>query len=151
MQVLSGLTAPAYLPTPVWVACRSAALVKLGMRCGTSGASALAYGYLGTSRPGLSSIQRWLSLRQARVRPDREARLHRLAGEDLPPDGTRLPLDPAACRKAIEFMRETSRTAIETGDPGRRLLQFDTTDSGLHSCGTIRLTRFGASLKSRWT
>ena len=53
----------------------------------------------GHPRSGLSSLQRWLSLRQACQRPNREARLHCLQGEELPPNGKRLPLDAADCER----------------------------------------------------
>ena len=46
-------------------------------------------------RPGLSPLPRGLSFRQARLRPGREARLHRLPGEGPIRDGTGCPLDAA--------------------------------------------------------
>ena len=46
-------------------------------------------------RPGLSPLPRGLSFRQARMRPGREARLHRLPGEGLLCDGNGCLLDAA--------------------------------------------------------
>src|SRR5208283_1252174 len=51
----------------------------------------------GYPRRGLSSLQRGLPFRQARMRSRREARLHRRSGKSPLCDGNSCPLDPADC------------------------------------------------------
>ena len=96
MQVLSVLTPAAYF-TDFHLFCLLACrMVNVSMQHGMSGASALRLCLSRVyPRPGLSPLQRGLSFRQARLRPGREARLHRLPGEGLPRDGTSCLLDAA--------------------------------------------------------
>ena len=66
-------------------------------------------------RSGLSPLPRGVSFRQACMRPGREARLHRLPAEGLPRMG-KVAFWTQPIATAIDFMRATFRTAIETGD-----------------------------------
>ena len=116
MQVLSALGPPAYFTdfhSFCLLVCR---MVNVSMQHGMSGASALrlcaSWVY---PRPGLSPLPRGLSFRQARMRPRREARLHRQPGEGPPRDGN-VAFWTQPIGDAIDFMRAAFRAAIETGD-----------------------------------
>jgi len=117
MQVLSGLTAPAYFTDSRLGCLQICRTVKLGMRCGTSGASALAYGYFGNIlgpvfhrySDGYRFVKLACDLTEKHGFIGWRAKIYHLMGHVCPWT------QPLA--SAIEFMRETSRTAIETGDP----------------------------------
>ena len=113
--MLAVLVPPAYFTDFHLILLDRCRMVKIGMQ---HGMACFPHGFalLGTlSRPCLSSLQRGLSIRQARLRPRREARLHRhqakvyYARESLPSGRSR-------SATAIDFMRATFRAAIETGD-----------------------------------
>ena len=96
MQLLSILTPSAYftdLHLFCLLVCR---MVNLSMQHGTGGASAHAFGILGhILGPTFHRYGEGLSIRQARMRAGREARLHRLPCEGLPCDGASCSVDAA--------------------------------------------------------
>ncbi len=117
MQVLSGLTAPAYFTDSRLGCLQICRMVTIGMRYGTSGASALAYGYFGNILGPVfhrySDGYRFVTLASDLIEKHGfitcQAKIYHLRGHSSPWT------QPLA--SAIEFMRATFRTAIETGDP----------------------------------
>ena len=116
MQVLSGLTPPAFFSDPHLACFQLCRMVKIGMRCGTTGASALAYGYFGNILGPVfhrySDGYRFVKLASDLVEKHGfiacQAKINHLMAH------VTIWTQPIA--KAIEFMRETFRTAVETGD-----------------------------------
>jgi PAS domain S-box-containing protein len=116
MHVLSGLTPPAFF-TDLRLGCLQVCrMVKIGMRYGTSGASALAYGYFGNILGPVfhrySDGYRFVKLASDLVEKHGftacQAKIYHLMAHVTPWT------QPIA--NTIEFMRATFRTAIETGD-----------------------------------
>ena len=97
------------------------------------------------TRSGFSPLQRELSIRQARLRPRRQARLRRLVKQRSTSRWEWLPSGRSRSATAIDFMRAAFRAAIRDGRSDLRLLTASTILSRAFSCGTIRSTRFGAS------
>ena len=116
IQVLLGLTPPAYFTDSRLGCLQICRMVKIGMRYGTSGASALAYGYFGSILGPV--FHRYPDgYRFARLASDLiekhgfiacKAKIYLLMGHVI------LWTRPIA--SAIEFSRATFRAAIETGD-----------------------------------
>jgi len=116
MQVLSGLTSVAYFIDSRLACLQMCRMVKIAMLYGTSGASALAYGYFGAILGPL--FHRYTDgYRFARLASDLiekhgfiacKAKIYLLMGHVI------LWTRPIA--SAIEFSRATFRAAIETGD-----------------------------------
>jgi PAS domain S-box-containing protein len=116
MQVLSGLTPPAFFSDPRLACLQLCRMVKIGMRYGTSGASALAYGYFGNIlgpvfhryTDGYRFVKLGSDLVEKHGFIACQAKIYHLMAH------VTLWTQPIA--NAIEFMRATFRTAIETGD-----------------------------------
>jgi PAS domain S-box-containing protein len=116
MQVLSVLTPPAYL-TDLRLCCfEVCCMVKLGMQHGTSGASALAFGYFGSFLGPV--FHRYTDgYRFAKLACDLVEKHGFIAyqAKTYHTLGTVTPWTQPIS-SAIDFMRATFRTAIETGD-----------------------------------
>ena len=118
MHVLSVLLSPAYFTDfRLWclLACR---IVKISDAARSRAAlPRMATPFFGIDpRQGLSPLRRGVPFRQARLRPGREARLHRLARRRSTTRWERLPSGRSRSRPRSIFMRATFRAAIETGD-----------------------------------
>ena len=115
-QVLSGLTTPAHFTDSRLGCLQICRLVKIGMQYGTSGASALAYGYFGAILGPVfhrySDGYRFAKLASDLIEKHGfiacKAKSYHLMGN------VSLWTQPIA--SAVEFMRATFRAAIETGD-----------------------------------
>jgi len=116
MEVFSTLAPPAHITDPRLVYLQICRMVKIGMQHGTSGASALAYGYFGAILGPV--FHRYTDgYRFAKLASDLiekhgfiacKAKIYHIMGNVAPWTQPIL--------IAIEFMRATFRTAIETGD-----------------------------------
>jgi PAS domain S-box-containing protein len=116
MQVLSGLTSVAYFIDSRLACLQMCRMVKIAMRYGASGASALAYGYFGAILGPI--FHRYTDgYRFARLASDLiekhgfiacQAKIYHLMGH--------VTLWTQPIGSAIEFSRATFRAAVETGD-----------------------------------
>jgi PAS domain S-box-containing protein len=116
MEVFSTLAPPAHITDPRLVCLQICRMVKIGMQHGTSGASALAYGYFGAILGPV--FHRYTDgYRFAKLASDLiekhgfivcKAKIYHIMGNVAP--------WTQPIMIAIEFMRATFRTAIETGD-----------------------------------
>ena len=116
MQVLSGLTPAAYFADPRLSYVQICRMVKIGMQHGASGASALACGYFGSILGPV--FHRYTDgYRFAKLASDLvekhgfiacKAKIYHLMGH--------VTVWTRPIASAVEFMRATFRTAIETGD-----------------------------------
>src|SRR5258707_6353789 len=116
MQWLSDVTSPAYLTVFRLCCLLACCMVKVGMQHGTSGASALAFGYFGSFLGPV--VHRYTyGYRFAKLACDLVEKHGFIAyqAKSYHGMGTVTPWTQPIS-SAIDFMRATFRTAIETGD-----------------------------------